>query len=95
MTDRQFKVAWENAPRIKGENPNQFRLCYICERIMNHGTKWNSDINPVDGWNVDHLDGNNKNNSDDNLTSVHYDCNVKKENKNYTNQYKNAKNRLD
>jgi hypothetical protein len=87
----KFDIAWNNAFKIEGLNPKQFRVCYICEIEMNHGTKWDSETNPQNGWNIDHVDGNNKNNNHSNLVATHYECNVKKGNRNYTNKYNEAK----
>ncbi|AKU79904.1 hypothetical protein [Spiroplasma turonicum] len=85
-------VAWENAIIINNKNKNQFRLCYICKTEMNHGTKWNSDLNQHNGWNIDHIDVNESNDISKNLCAVHYECNWKKGNKDYTQLYKDAKN---
>lgn len=85
------EIAWENAIVINNKNKNQFRMFYICKKEMNHGTKWNSDLNQYNGWNIDHIDGNKSNNNEKNLCAVHYECNVKKGNKDYTEIYNSVK----
>lgn len=87
----KFYYAWENAIELEDKNSNQYRMCYLCKKIMNHGTKWNSKYNPQNGWNVDHLDGNKSNGIKSNWVATHYHCNVEKGQKDCTQKYKSMK----
>ncbi len=87
----KFYYAWENAIVFDNLNSKQYRMCYLCKEKMNHGTKWNSDSNPKNGWNVDHLDGNKSNGVRSNWVATHYDCNREKGTKDFTQKYKSMK----
>ena len=87
----KFYYAWENAIPLEDLNSGQYRMCYLCKGIMNHGNKWNSDSNPKNAWNVDHLDGNKSNGVSSNWVAVHYNCNIEKKNQDFTQKYKSMK----
>lgn len=94
-------IAWNNALSYEIDNPKQFKVCYICyedflrekinrnESLMNYDQY--DDGSELNGWCVDHVDGNKKNNDPTNLVAVHCDCHKFKKHQDFSYLYKQYK----
>ena len=95
MLDEELKdIAWNNACSLKMDNPSEFRVCYICyfefkkeminkQQVRMKYEDFHSEFE-LNGWCVDHVDGNKTNNNNDNLVAVHITCHHFKKHQNFT-----------
>lgn len=102
MSSQELKeIAWSNASSFEIDNPNNFKVCYICyadflaekltrrEVIMNH--EQYEDGSELNGWCIDYIDGNKNNKVASNVVAVHCDCHKIKRNQDFSelfNEYK-------
>ena len=99
-------IAWKNASSFETDDPHQWKVCYICYRVLKDeftsGTSRKKDevrmfhdlynrSHELFGWVIDHIDGNKANNDPSNLVAVHCDCARMKKNADFTEQFKKYK----
>lgn len=98
MSNFELKdLAWKNASSFESDNPKEFKVCYVCygdfvkEKITKRESRMQYDAYDdgmnLNGWVVDHIDGNKKNNDENNIIAIHYDCHRFKKNQNFTELY--------
>lgn len=95
MFDNELKdVAWNNANSLKMDNPKELKVCFICyfefkkgminkQEVRMKYEDYNNEFE-LNGWVIDHIDGNKANNNHDNLVAVHYSCYHFQKHQNFT-----------
>ncbi|ATG97795.1 hypothetical protein [Mesoplasma lactucae] len=72
-----YTEAWDNAPTIEGKDPNKTRKCPVCGQELHRYEYCQNGKNPM-GWDVEHINGKQRDDTPSNLVAVHHKCNETK-----------------
>lgn len=73
----KYDIAWNNAPEIEGKDAQEIRQCAVCGSEL-HRHEYCGNGKDKLGWDVEHLNGKQKDDEPTNLRAVHHMCNKTK-----------------
>ncbi|AKX34496.1 hypothetical protein SLITO_v1c08810 [Spiroplasma litorale] len=68
--EKDFKAAWDNAPKLINKDENQFRMCFICKFHMEFKDKLKGKM----PWNIEIINLNNIELINENFIAIHDGC---------------------